>query len=138
MQAPRAGTRGFRAPEVLLKYRNQTTAVDIWSVGVIFLSLLSKRYPFFHSPDDLTSLCEIAAIFGTAPLQQVAVSLGKTVQFPHEVSATDLQYLCEKLNGNQLKIPPLAFDLLRKTLDLNPFSRISAQEALNHPFLASV
>jgi hypothetical protein len=27
MQAPRAGTRGFRAPEVLLKYPYQTTGI---------------------------------------------------------------------------------------------------------------
>ena len=34
--SPRAGTSGFRAPEVLLKYRYQTTAVDVWSAGIVF------------------------------------------------------------------------------------------------------
>ncbi|XP_076316158.1 cell division cycle 7-related protein kinase-like [Tachypleus tridentatus] len=46
--APRAGTPGFRAPEVLLKYKAQTTAIDVWSAGVIFLSLLSGSYLFFE------------------------------------------------------------------------------------------
>ncbi|TIC42964.1 hypothetical protein E3Q08_02532 [Wallemia mellicola] len=35
VRANRAGTRGFRAPEVLLKCQDQTTAIDIWSAGVI-------------------------------------------------------------------------------------------------------
>ena len=33
MHAPRAGTPGFRPPEVLLEHPNQTAAIDIWAVG---------------------------------------------------------------------------------------------------------
>lgn len=61
----RAGTRGFRAPEILLKCRDQTTSIDIWSAGVIMLCILTSRYPFFTSPDDLASLAEISTVFGT-------------------------------------------------------------------------
>lgn len=35
IQATRAGTPGYRPPEVLLKYPNQTTAVDCWAAGNI-------------------------------------------------------------------------------------------------------
>ena len=48
-RANRAGTRGFRAPEVLLKCTRQTCLIDNWSCGVILLTFLSKRFPFFHS-----------------------------------------------------------------------------------------
>jgi serine/threonine protein kinase len=40
----RGGTRGFRAPEVLLRCVKQTVAIDIWSAGVILLSILSARF----------------------------------------------------------------------------------------------
>ena len=40
--APRAGTPGFRPPEVLLKVKKQTVAVDVWAAGVILLSILSR------------------------------------------------------------------------------------------------
>ena len=46
--SPKSGSPGFRAPELLLKYPKQTTAIDIWSAGVIFLSLLSSKYPFLR------------------------------------------------------------------------------------------
>ena len=63
----RGGTKGFRAPEVLLKVLHQTTAIDIWSAGVILLSMLCSRYPVLsHSVDDV-ALLEIIA--GDTPSQ---------------------------------------------------------------------
>ena len=35
-------------PQVLMKNMTQTVAVDMWAVGVTFLSLLSRSYPFFR------------------------------------------------------------------------------------------
>jgi len=74
LHAPRAGTRGFRAPEILWKDNNQTVAVDIWSAGVILLTLLTKRYPFFNSSDDMTALAEIYCLFGSRKIGSAAVA----------------------------------------------------------------
>ncbi|XP_075792627.1 cell division cycle 7-related protein kinase isoform X6 [Pelodiscus sinensis] len=70
--APRAGTPGFRAPEVLTKCPAQTTAIDMWSAGIIFLSLLSGRYPFYKASDDLTALAQIMTIRGSRETIQAA------------------------------------------------------------------
>lgn len=40
IQATRAGTPGYRPTEVLLKYPNQTTAVDCWAAGLFILLYL--------------------------------------------------------------------------------------------------
>lgn len=37
----RTGTKGYMPPEALLNYPGQTSAVDIWACGVIFLSFLA-------------------------------------------------------------------------------------------------
>ncbi|XP_077761524.1 cell division cycle 7-related protein kinase isoform X2 [Canis aureus] len=198
--APRAGTPGFRAPEVLTKCPNQTTAIDMWSAGVIFLSLLSGRYPFYKASDDLTALAQIMTIRGSRETIQAAKTFGKSILCSKEVPAQDLRKLCEKLrgidsntpqltsdtqgpashdpsfsektdhkashliqtpqalpSGNSLckgdsnscgrglnmdtanlegwnEVPDEAYDLLDKLLDLNPASRITAEEALLHPF----
>ena len=47
-KAPRAGTPGFRPPEVLLKSAKQNTAVDLWAAGIVFLCMLARSYPFFR------------------------------------------------------------------------------------------
>ncbi|XP_025994828.1 cell division cycle 7-related protein kinase isoform X2 [Solenopsis invicta] len=74
--ASRAGTPGFRAPEVLLKHVLQTSAIDIWACGVIMLCILSGSQPFFRSPDDCTALAEITTIFGSREVQKCAQKLG--------------------------------------------------------------
>lgn len=71
-RANRAGTRGFRAPEVLMKCSQQTTKIDIWSVGVILLSFLARRFPMFQSLDDADSLLEMACIFGSKKIKKVS------------------------------------------------------------------
>ncbi|SCU91034.1 LAFA_0F01486g1_1 [Lachancea sp. 'fantastica'] len=75
-RANRAGTRGFRAPEVLMKCPNQSTKIDIWSVGVILLSFLGRRFPMFQSLDDTDSLLELCCIFGTNKMKKCAALHG--------------------------------------------------------------
>ncbi|MED6280229.1 hypothetical protein CHARACLAT_008579 [Characodon lateralis] len=206
--APRAGTPGFRAPEVLTKCPNQGPAIDVWSSGVILLSLLSGRYPFFKASDDLIALTQIMTIRGSMETIRAAKTFGKAVVCSRELPRQDLRTLCETLrgrrsadevtlvpdasgetpatrknlvqddtptyqpNGPKLKqykeetpcehqdhpdsskaptpqsslseskvgddkgwdrVPDEAFDLLDRLLDLNPSTRITAAEALQHP-----
>ena len=49
----RAGTPGFRASEVLLCSKQQTSAIDVCSVRVIFFSFLTRPYPYFYAESDL-------------------------------------------------------------------------------------
>lgn len=192
--APRAGTPGFRAPEVLTKCPTQTTAIDMWSAGIVFLSLLSGRYPFYKASDDLTALAQIMTVRGSRETIQAAKTFGKSVLCTQVVPAQNLRTLCEKLRGTNgscnrshgdapsksgdesalpveadkqcapvtlrkeiqhLKscqeddgasenkaadmkgwdqVPDEAYDLLDKLLDLNPATRITAKDALLHPF----
>ncbi|WFD30750.1 non-specific serine/threonine protein kinase [Malassezia sp. CBS 17886] len=78
VRANRAGTRGFRAPEVLFKCADQTPAVDIWSAGVILLSFLLRRFPLFNATDDTEALLELASLFGARRMEQCAVVHNRT------------------------------------------------------------
>ncbi|XP_073347574.1 cell division cycle 7-related protein kinase isoform X2 [Pagrus major] len=208
--APRAGTPGFRAPEVLTKCPNQGTAIDVWSAGVILLSLLSGRYPFFKASDDLIALTQIMTIRGSRETIQAAKAFGKAVVCSRELPRQDLRTLCETLRGrrpspddevtplpeankdstathrheiqdntpthrpangagqtfpnhqehsqtNELtkhdsesdykaeedergwdRVPDEAYDLLDQLLDLNPATRITAAQALQHPLFTDL
>ncbi|KAH7930636.1 kinase-like protein [Leucogyrophana mollusca] len=77
-KANRAGTRGFRAPEVLLKCSQQSGAIDVWSAGMIMLFFLTGKFPLLQSSDDVEALMEIAAIIGRQKMEKVAVVHGRT------------------------------------------------------------
>lgn len=80
----RTGTKGYLAPETIFKAKVQTTAVDVWSAGVIFLSLLAKRHPILslHGSDKvkgftLQNLIPLIYIFGSKLIKQIAFKYGK-------------------------------------------------------------
>lgn len=53
-----------------------STAIDMWSAGVILLSLLSGRYPFFKASDDLIALAQIMTIRGSKETIEAANKFG--------------------------------------------------------------
>uniref|UniRef100_A0A915L0Y9 non-specific serine/threonine protein kinase n=1 Tax=Romanomermis culicivorax TaxID=13658 RepID=A0A915L0Y9_ROMCU len=99
----KAGTAGFRAPEVLLNYAGQTAAVDIWSAGVLFLGLLTRRYPFMKPKDDETALAQIISIFGSESLALLAKRIGKKLICQPHISALSIRklILCIRLTKKE-------------------------------------
>lgn len=143
-RANRAGTRGFRAPEVLLKCTMQTPKIDIWSAGVILLTMLARRFPFFNSTDDIDAMIEIASIFGKKKMQAVAAMHGAVFETNIEtigdrgfsLEKIILWASCREKNEDALHIGECqAVDMLTGLLELDPTKRLSARDALRHPFL---
>ncbi|KAG6041508.1 hypothetical protein E4U41_003811 [Claviceps citrina] len=142
-RANRAGTRGFRAPEVLFKCTEQTTSIDIWSAGVILLTILSKRFPFFNSADDVEAMIEIATIFGSKRMKAAGLLHGCV--FETNIPTIGQQgFTMEKIilwstcrtDDKPLTVEEkLAVQFLERCMDLDPTRRITAQQALEHPFL---
>lgn len=152
-RANRAGTRGFRAPEVLFKCTEQTTKLDVWSAGVILLTILCKRFPFFNSADDVEALIEIATIFGTKRMKQSAQLHGCVFE-TNIPTIGGAGFTFEKImlwstcrsdggssrdgrdgKGRLTDEEKGAVAFLERCMELDPHQRISAAEALRHPFL---
>ncbi|KAG5917870.1 hypothetical protein E4U61_002359 [Claviceps capensis] len=142
-RANRAGTRGFRAPEVLFKCTEQTTSIDIWSAGVILLTILSKRFPFFNSADDVEAMIEIATIFGSKRMKAAGLLHGcvfetniPTIgQQGFTIEKIILWSTCRTDDKPLTKEEKLAIRFLERCLELDPTRRITAEQALEHPFL---
>ncbi|CCJ29781.1 unnamed protein product, partial [Pneumocystis jirovecii] len=159
-RANRAGTRGFRAPEVLFKCTAQSTKIDIWAAGVILLSFLTQRFPFFNSSDDADALIEITCIFGKNEMRKCAklhsMYFLKTIHLA--LTCTDCVFDTNISTLNEKKITfqklirwstgfpanydnplawkeKLALNFLEQCLQLDPLERFSAEKALKHDFL---
>ncbi|EGX96495.1 cell cycle protein kinase, putative [Cordyceps militaris CM01] len=142
-RANRAGTRGFRAPEVLFKCSEQTTSIDIWSAGVILLTILSKRFPFFNSADDVEAMIEIATIFGYKRMKAAGLLHGCV--FETTIPTVGQQgFTMEKIilwstcrtDGKPLTDEErLAVRFLERCMELDPNRRMTAEEALDHELL---
>ncbi|PLB39379.1 serine/threonine protein kinase CDC7 [Aspergillus candidus] len=138
-RANRAGTRGFRAPEVLFKCTSQTTKIDMWSSGVILLTLLGRRFPFFNSADDVDAMIEMASIFGTRRMKAASAMHGQIFE-TNIPTIGEKGYSWEKLVKWASCVEDLtesekqATRLLAGLMELDPYRRLSAKEALQHEF----
>jgi len=86
----RAGTPGFRAPEVLLGSAEQSVALDVWSAGAVLLALVARRYPFFppSARGDEAALLQLAHMLGPAKMQRAAQQLKRQVDLPSDLSVS--------------------------------------------------
>ncbi|KAL8701917.1 MAG: hypothetical protein Q9224_000271 [Gallowayella concinna] len=145
-RANRAGTRGFRAPEVLLKCTAQTTKIDIWSAGVILLTILCQRFPFFNSADDVDALIEIASIYGQRNMKACAQLHGSVFECSLPTIGEKGFKLKQIVQWSVSTVPPdqrecLEPDVMEcvgfmdQCLELDPKKRISARRALASDFL---
>lgn len=130
-EAARDGTRGFRAPEVLMGCPDQTAAIDVWSAAVILLCLLTKRYPIFEAHNDAHALVEIAEALPKEEVLEGTKALDRVITVMVDgTSRAETGWvrrgLCDS-DGKQ--VSAWGRDLLDKCLRFNPAKRLSAPEA---------
>uniref|UniRef100_A0A673N9M3 mitogen-activated protein kinase n=1 Tax=Sinocyclocheilus rhinocerous TaxID=307959 RepID=A0A673N9M3_9TELE len=117
-------TRWYRAPEIMLNWMHYNMTVDIWSVGCIMAELLTGR-TLFPGTDHINQLQQIMRLTGTPPASLIS-------RMPsHEVSSLSYLFLIK-----YFILFVLAVDLLEKMLVLDTDKRITAAEALAHPYFA--
>ena len=125
-------TRWYRAPEILLGSTKYTKGVDMWSMGCILAELLLGK-PFFPGTSTLNQLDRIMEITGR-PSQEDIESIQSSL------ATTMLDSLPPSKPKSLLEIFPTAseeaLDMVDKMLQFNPEKRLSAEDALKHPYVA--
>ncbi|KAH9911148.1 mitogen activated protein kinase-like protein [Epithele typhae] len=124
-------TRWYRAPEVMLTFKEYTRAIDIWSVGCVLAEMLSGK-PLFPGRDYHHQLSIILDILGTPSLDDFyAITSQRSREYIRA-----LPFRKKKAFSSLFPTAnPLAIDLMDKCLTFSPKRRIEVEDALKHPYL---
>ena len=123
-------TLWYRAPDVLLGSRTYNTSIDIWSAGCIMAEMFTGR-PLFPGTTNQDQLIRIFRLMGT-PTEATWPGLS---QFP-EYKPDFETYIRSDLRQILPQIDAEGIDLLNLMLQLQPDHRISAANALMHPWFS--
>jgi len=125
-------TRWYRPPEILLGSTSYQMGVDMWSVGCILGELLSGK-PIFPGTSTMNQLDRIMQVTGYPTPEDI-----ESMKSPF--AATMLESLTKSRPKPLAEMFPRAsseaMDLLRLCFQFNPGRRISAKDALRHPYVA--
>ena len=114
----------------------------------------NKSISYLQASTDQSALAQIIAIFGIEKVESVAFRLGKKLVCSERCPPVDVEHMCRKLRQSALiakygqrrgeekekdqLFPHSAYDLLQRMMDVDAVTRITAAEALQHPFLKDI
>jgi serine/threonine protein kinase len=125
-------TLWYRPPEIFLHNDFYELGIDIWSAGCV-IAEMCRGVPLFVADSDLDLAHKVFRVLGT-PSQNVLsefadIQAGK-ITFP----AYPRGDFAQMLESDD----PYLIDLIQKMLAVDPKRRITAKEALHHPYFDGV
>jgi len=134
-------TLWYRAPELLLGCAGAyAAAVDVWSCGCIFAEFVRFGKVLFQSNGELDTLDRIFKLLGAPSAQNwpgyAALPGAKAVRWKGPARSLLRETFPPGPSpcGGEVRLTKNGFDLLSRMLCLDPERRISAAEALAHPY----
>ncbi len=122
-------TRWYRAPECLLTDGHYNYKMDLWGVGCVFFEMMTL-FPLFPGDDEMDQINKIHDALGTPP--------DSLLQY-FQKHTSDIKFTFQQKSGYGINkylshVSPDCQDLIGKLLCYNPEERLTAKQALNHPY----
>jgi len=136
---PETGTLKYKAPEQYLGYPYLDYSTDMWALGCTFASMLFDMLPFYTGSDNMAQIRQINKHLGSVGILKMMDKYNMTWKYnktiKYEPGIPWENYITPQ---NAHKVNDEALDLLTKMLTLDFNDRITANEALEHPYFDSV
>jgi len=137
----RVASRYFKGPELLVDFQEYDYSLDMWSLGCMFASMIFRKEPFFHGHDNYDQLVKITKVLGTdelyAYLEKYDIELD--AQYDDILGRYQRKPWSRFLTTeNQRFISNEAIDFLDKLLQYDHQERLTAHEAMMHPYFEPV
>lgn len=134
-----ATTLPYAAPEVLVNCERYCPASDVWSIGCI-ISEISLRKIIFYDPHSCNNIGILDKIFRTIGEPSNEMEWLKDANFRIELNrypkrdGSSNKLIINLFERMMVAIDDKLIDLISKLLDYDVKQRITAEEALKHPY----
>lgn len=124
-------TKWYRSPRLLLSPNNYTKAIDMWAAGCIFAEMLTGKALFAgaHELEQMQLILESIPILHEEDRQELQSVIPVFIRSDMTEPQTPL---AKRLHG----LGSEALDFLEQILTFNPMDRLTAEEALAHPYMS--
>ncbi|MBN3300554.1 CSK21 kinase, partial [Amia calva] len=133
----RVASRYFKGPELLVDYQMYDYSLDMWSLGCMLASMIFRKEPFFHGHDNYDQLVRIAKVLGTEDLYDYIdkYNIELDPRF-NDILGRHSRKRWERFvhSENQHLVSTEALDFLDKLLRYDHQARLTAREAMEHPY----
>uniref|UniRef100_A0AAY4BWJ9 non-specific serine/threonine protein kinase n=1 Tax=Denticeps clupeoides TaxID=299321 RepID=A0AAY4BWJ9_9TELE len=133
----RVASRYFKGPELLVDYQMYDYSLDMWSLGCMLASMIFRKEPFFHGHDNYDQLVRIAKVLGTEDLYDYIdkYNIELEPRF-NDILGRHSRKRWERFvhSENQHLVSPESLDFLDKLLRYDHQARLTAREAMDHPY----
>lgn len=137
----RVASRHFKGPELLVGIRDYDYSLDIWSLGCVLAGMVFQKDKFFYGEDNDDQLVKIAYVLGTKDLHAYVNKYGLSLSATHNSMVGERSrkpWIKFRNEENAHLFHPDAIDLIDRMIVYDHQKRISAKDALAHPFFDSV
>uniref|UniRef100_A0A8C9SVN3 non-specific serine/threonine protein kinase n=1 Tax=Scleropages formosus TaxID=113540 RepID=A0A8C9SVN3_SCLFO len=137
----RVASRYFKGPELLVDYQMYDYSLDMWSLGCMLASMIFRKEPFFHGHDNYDQLVRIAKVLGTEDLYDYIdkYNIELEPRF-NDILGRHSRKRWERFvhSENQHLVSTEALDFLDKLLRYDHQTRLTAREAMEHPYFYQI
>ncbi|CCE64337.1 hypothetical protein TPHA_0H01300 [Tetrapisispora phaffii CBS 4417] len=135
----RVASRYHKGPELLVNLNQYDYSLDLWSVGCMLAAIIFKKEPFFKGSTNADQLVKIAAVLGTKELLEYLGKYGLKLPFEYDNIMRDFsrkpwQMFIKDDEKSKKLCAPEVIDLIDNLLRYDHQERLTATEAMNHPF----
>ncbi|XP_057421900.1 casein kinase II subunit alpha-2-like [Lotus japonicus] len=137
----RVASRHFKGPELLVDLQDYDYSLDMWSLGCMFAGMIFRKEPFFCGQDNNDQLVKIAKVLGTDELNAYLNKYHLVIdpELDALLGSHSRKPWTKFINShNQHLVSPEAIDFLDKLLRYDHQDRLTAREAMEHPYFSLV
>lgn len=137
----RVASRYFKGPELLVGYQYYDYSLDMWSLGCMLASMIFQQDPFFRGHDNYDQLVRIARVLGTEKLDEYVKQYNIELDSRfNDLLGRHSRKRWERFlrTDNDHLVQQDALNFLDQLLRYDHMQRMTAVEAMNHPYLAVI